>query len=265
MRHAIAPRDVHVQLIGCNGVPSACYEPLLRRLENHGVSTSTTEIHDCEGNWFRAYAKVENAPVPSDRRLVGFGHSMGGTCLLRAAQRTRRYDQILLWDPPLFGVWSRLALRLAQATGVVHWAPTVRKWRRRRSDFGSRDEVRAYVESKEFYRRFHPDVLAAFLALGVRDDGSWVFSPADEARFFVTTPTDLVIPSHGVYAATALPEGVLWISTEFEFLRPRDARYLAATFGKALHIETTDQSHFHPLHDPDDLAARIIARISLSS
>ena len=89
--------NVHVHLVGCNGVPSAAYEPLLARLRASGAvaSTSVTEVHgllpldDADprpADWTAcvdavardaaaARALVGDGP---GARVVGFGHSMGG-------------------------------------------------------------------------------------------------------------------------------------------------------------------------------------------
>lgn len=255
-------RSVHIEVIGCNGVVCGAYAPLTRILEERGYSTSCVDLADCGGDWFRAFEKVEKAPLPSSDKVVGFGHSMGGACLMRAA-RNKAYDRVLVWDAPMFGLVTRIGLALIQTAGLVDFMPEVRKWRRRPSNFQSREETTEYVMSRDYYKSFHPLALQAFLECGVRQDGSWVFTPEDEVNFFVTTPTDLIRETHGIYAKNFTLPGTFWYSEKHEFVRPRDIRYLRSHFDTLSFKHVP--SHFYPLQqDPAHVADMIEQELLLS-
>ena len=98
-------RRVHVHLVGCNGVPSSCYTPLLQRLEQRAggegarqrfavASTSFSDVHGEAGEtWDGAIEKIVadtthvRERLSPDVPIVGFGHSMGGALVYAAATR----------------------------------------------------------------------------------------------------------------------------------------------------------------------------------
>ena len=282
----------HIHFVGCNGVPSACYSPLLERI---GVaSTSYTEVCTLAGgDWHapinRIVADVAAAKqrVGPDVEVVGFGHSMGGAMLYAASTRsTDTMSRLLVFDPPMFRPTLRALMLALQVTGLFEWHPLVRAARKRPTSFASRKEAEAFVASRRLYASFHPDILAAFLARGLVEDGSvageggqgrtaFLFTPDNEADIFRSTPSDLHTSAGGPwgrgmgqYAPSHCESGVFMYSTRHEFNAKANVDWLrgalcatggvagaaAAEGGRPFFFDGRDVGHFHPLTDPDETA-----------
>jgi len=276
---------IHIQLVGCNGVPGRVYQPLLQRLENLGVhSTSFTEVHNIPHveDWSACIDKVvtdtiaERAAHPGVR-VVGFGHSLGGALCYAASTKahptcneTGVFDGVLLFDPPMFALSTRLAILAAQLTGLINQWPLVKGARRKPKHFpGGRAEAEAFVTSRRLYKSFHPEILETFLSRGIETNdagvASFAFTPEQEAEFYATTPADLFAATAvGQYDASNCP-GTLFYSTRHAFLQARDVRFLGSAKGvrgpgsDEFGLVGLDLPHFHPLIDPDNTAELIFS------
>lgn len=283
----------HVHLVGCNGVPSASYAPLLARLPVG--STSFTEVgHLADVNWHRSIDAVAADAARLRREkgpgtpVVAFGHSMGGALVyaaaVRAAHPEETFERVLLFDPPLFRPSIRLAMLALQRSRLFALHPLPRAARRRPPAFDSREEAEAFVRRRRLYQSFHPEVLAAFLGDGIVPVGQgsavrFLFRPEDEVQYFMSTPTDLSRWAlgetwMGQYDAARCPGECLY-STHFEFNAEANVRYLQDTLrwrrppdlagegaGEGeeevpFQFAGKDAGHFQPLVDPDDVASWI--------
>jgi hypothetical protein len=151
---------------------------------------------------------------------------------------------------------------------------------------GGRAEAERFVRARRLYGKFHPDVLEAFLEHGIKtndedDDGgdgktaSFVFTPEQEAEFYLTTPSDLF--SNGDQSSSsssswsvgqygeARCHGTYLYSTRHEVNTALDLRYLLNSAkglrGPGGHPFTScglDVPHFHPLIDLDHTAALVM-------
>src|SRR5690606_34879654 len=94
--------------------------------------------------------------------LVGFGHSMGGACLLMAAHRDPGlFDLIVAFEPIVFPPRDPDA----EATNASTLSVGARK---RRASFDSFDQALANYSSKPPMMAFHPDVLRYYVGHGFR-------------------------------------------------------------------------------------------------
>ena len=211
-------RAVHVHLVGCNGVPSACYAPLLQRPEHLSsgdrldhlpggdgrgerragsrprrlrvTSTSFSDVHKEAGHsWEGAINKIEadvarvRARVGPDTPVVGFGHSMGGAMIYAAATRQCGFSWISLYDPPMFRPLLRLGMLGLRRSGLWNAHPLVRSALRKPAAFCNRSEAHEYVDSRRLYGKlFAPEVRASFKEHGiVATDPEQRQPPCDES------------------------------------------------------------------------------------
>ena len=202
--HAVRRRTVHVHLVGCNGVPSACYAPLLQRLERCSddasqgerrsdkprrfrvASTSFTNVHDEAGNsWERAINKIEvdvarvRERIGFDTPIVGFGHSMGGAMIYAAATRRQQaaghesdlqccFSWITLYDPPMFRPLLRFAMLGLRRSGLWNAHPLVQAALRKPATFCNRSEAHDWIDGRRLYgKMFDPEVRASFKEHGI--------------------------------------------------------------------------------------------------
>ena len=115
--------------------------------------------------------------------LVGFGHSMGGACLLMVAhRRPALFSHLVLFEPIVPPPDSSMG-----AASDPSGSPLVIAARRRRATFGSSEEAFANYANKPPLNVFHPDALWAYVSHGFSDDPEGVrlkCSPELEAATF---------------------------------------------------------------------------------
>ena len=248
MTHAARLKALHVHLCGCNGMPAVAYQPLLDRL---GVgSTSFTEVgHLADRDWHRSIdavvADVQSVKgtLEPGRRLVGFGHSLGGALTYAAAVRSRdTYDAMLIFDPPMFRPLLRAAMFALQRSGsLFDLHPLIKGIRKRPATFPSRQAAKEFLQKKRLYRSMHPDVINAYVRHALVDDPDqegdacrFLFGPEEEASFIRSTPTELFKSGllgeewMGQYDAAHCP-GTLIYSSRHEFNAEANVDYLKST------------------------------------
>jgi len=246
------------------GFHGYCYLPIADELSDGFTSYAldyrghgdTARPHDDEVDWERygddALA-VARALAP-DGGLVGFGHSMGGACLLMAAHRhPELFDALVVFEPIVFPPRdpdSSSGDGPSLAAGA----------RKRRASFPSFDEAIANYASKPPMMAFDPDVLRLYVAHGFRPAPEGVrlkCDPEHEARTFDMGGT------HPTWAS--LPE----IDTPVTVLAGRvDGAGPAAVAGpvaerlpNATYLQRDDWNHFTPFVEPAAMAA-IVADVA---
>lgn len=184
------------------------------------------------------------------RRLVGFGHSMGGACLLMAEQRRPGSFAALYCFEPIVFPTPRLEFPES---------PMVERARRRRSEFPSLQAAFDNFASKPPLSSLHPDALRAYVRHGfaisadnVRlkcrgEEEAEIYRMSTVHRTFeqlaeVTCP---VVVAHGSRSA----------SSAAAFAEPL-ARHLVRGRVEGF----PELGHFGPLEDPERVA-RSVARL----
>lgn len=242
------------------GFHGYCYLPIADELGDEMTSYAldyrghgdTARPHEGPVDWTRygddAHA-VARAIAP-DGGLVGFGHSMGGACLLMAAHRDPGlFDLIVTFEPIVFppripGGPEGDGVSLAVGA------------RRRRSSFDSFDQAIENYASKPPMMAFDPDVLRLYVGHGFRPAPEGVrlkCDPETEAGTFDTGG------SHETWAA--LPEietpVVVMAGDVSEYGPASVAVEIAARLPNATYVQRDDWNHFTPFIDPPAMAAQI--------
>jgi pimeloyl-ACP methyl ester carboxylesterase len=254
------------------GFHGRCYLPLAHALADrfHGVAFDyrghgdTPLPSDPDGrtiHWDR-YADDAQAVATELRRregrpIVGFGHSMGGACLLMAALRDGTlFDRLVLFEPIVFPP--------PDPSAPPHDNRLANGARRRRSTFASYEAAIESYGSRPPLGGFTPDALDAYVRFGFSpgEDGQVHLKcdPETEARTFEHSAT------HETWERLpdiALP--VLVVSGRIEEDQPSGvAGAIAERLPHATLVVRDDLDHFGPMTHPGEVAS-LIADVTSSS
>lgn len=200
-------------------------------------------------DWYRygddatAMATAVGSPV------VGFGHSMGGACLLMAAHRNPAlFSRLVLFEPIVFPPDERRP--------DAEPSPLVEGARRRRRTFDSYEAAAANFASKPPLNTFDPAALAAYVLYGFAqvDDGSVHLKcdPEVEAGTF-----ELGGIHHAFDLLPEITVPVLVVAGRVDESGPSAvARRVADELPNARYLELGDLDHFGPMTHP-----RVVAEV----
>ena len=187
---------------------------------------------------------------------LGIGHSFGGTSLLgAAAERPELFERLLLLDPV---APPPPALRGPER--AEHVSQMSERARRRRGEWPSRAEARAWLSERSLFSAFTPAAVELYLldALRERPDGSVELKcpGAVEAAVFEQGENfDLALWTKGLAAPA------LWLWAERGNFPLALYEALAASM-RAARIERVPAGHLIPMERPElaaDAALRLLA------
>jgi pimeloyl-ACP methyl ester carboxylesterase len=258
-----------------NGFCASLYEPVATRLRDryrviafdsrgHGDSSvpASPEAYEWEefiADW-QAVAEALCDRVGVKQVALGVGHSFGGSCLLSAAVRDPdRFAAVALIDPVLIPPRGE---RSGPFMGEGDH-PMALAARRRSAVFPSRDAIRKSWALRGVFADWDPAILDLYLRDGFRDlaDGSVELKcpPQVEAAVYQAGPhTDLFaeIPS--------LRTPALWLHAgRGNFALELIER--AAASSPYIELASLDAGHLMLMTDPDDIARRLLAWMSLAT
>lgn len=216
----------HIQFSHANGVPAESYQYLFELLQPHQVSyVSAYGLGRFQpGRSWQPLVQELIAAIEAahSEPVVGIGHSLGGVITCWAAlQRPDLFQRIVLLDPPFLGMELRRWIILLSPLSTrlkLRIAPLAKKAARRRAQFGSYEEARAYWGQRRFFKSWHPACFEAYVQHALVDDGQGGLTlriPRElEAHLFATTPPFLrggthAMPAHYLHA---VPGGVTPVS-----------------------------------------------------
>lgn len=179
------------------------------------------------------------------RVAVGVGHSFGGTAMIgAAARRPGLFERIVLVDPV---VPPRPEIvtpgRAEHVQGLVDGA------RKRRADWPSREEARAWWAERELFAGWRPEALDLYALDGLREqaDGSVVLKcpgAVEAAVFSGGEGFDVLSRARGV----TTPALLLW-AARGSF--PRSTYEELAASMRAARVETVECGHLVPMERPE--------------
>jgi pimeloyl-ACP methyl ester carboxylesterase len=112
-------------------------------------------------------SKVDATGAP----LMLVGHSLGGfLSLMVASQAPKLVSGVVLLDAPIVGGWRATALDLAKRTRLVSSVSPGAVSRKRRQHWPSLEATLAHFKSKKAFAKWHPQVLADYVAFGTREE-----------------------------------------------------------------------------------------------
>jgi pimeloyl-ACP methyl ester carboxylesterase len=246
---------------GCYALLAAALAPRVRVIAMDGRGHGDSSHPEAPGRYaWRLFAE-DLAGVAE--RLIGqlglarlplaIGHSFGGTSLLGAAKRRPElFERIALVDPvtPASGAAARAPARAAHVGGMVERAT------KRRHEWPSRAEARAFFAERELFAGWHPTALDLYVLDGLRErpDGSVELKcpgTVEAAVFAGGEDVDVEAVARG----NSVP--ALWLhAARGSFSRPR-YEALAASMRDA-RVESLDAGHLAPMERPELVAEAIL-------
>jgi pimeloyl-ACP methyl ester carboxylesterase len=252
-----------------NGFPVETYRALLRELQGHRVlgmnqrplwpgsrPQDLRDWHPLVDDLVRFLETCADPPV------VGVGHSLGGVVTaFAAARRKDLFSAIVLIDPVFLPPRVTRYWGPMKRLGLGSWLPLVRRARRRRRCFESKELAFARLRQAPLFARVSDEVLWDYLnaALAPAPTGGFelCYRPEWEARIFATTPHEVwrLIPEietpclciRGAHSDTLRPDA--W--AEMRRLLPR-----------AGFLEIQEAGHLVPLEKPREVAEAILAFVA---
>jgi pimeloyl-ACP methyl ester carboxylesterase len=187
---------------------------------------------------------------------LGIGHSFGGTSLLGAeALAPGRFQRMLLLDPVTPPPPAE-----APPERAAHVESMVDAARRRRADWPSRAEARAWFAERSLFASWRPEALDLYVEDGLRErpeGGVALKCPGavEAAVFSQGDAVDLAAWARGAEQPT------LWLWAERGNF-PRPLYEKLARSMRAARVETAPSAHLIPMERPDlvaDAALRLLA------
>lgn len=255
-----------VLIVHATGFHAHCYVPMVRELSDrfrcwgldvrgHGGSTVAA---DWRPDW-RAFGDdvlAACAEIAPEGGIVGFGHSMGATSLLMAAERAPQcFDRLVLFEP--------IAYPSGDSPLDVTELPLVKGALRRRRHFDSFDHAYEHFRSKQPLASLVPDSLRQYVDHGfVAIDGSsgvgveLICPPELEAQIFMTAPDNGawdLFPS--ILTRTTV------IAGHIEGREPAAvAERIADELPNGAFVALPHLTHFAPLTHPTEIADLVALR-----
>lgn len=177
---------------------------------------------------------------------LGIGHSFGGTSLLgAAARRPGLFGRLLLVDPvtPPPPSSERSAEQAEQVQRLVDGA------RKRRPDWPSREEARAWLAERSLFADFLPEALDLYVEDGMRE--------RPEGGVALQCPPEVEATIFGASGELDVFELARGVATPALFLRasrgafPRAAYEAMASRMRAARVEEVDSGHLIPMEHPE--------------
>jgi pimeloyl-ACP methyl ester carboxylesterase len=238
------------------GFHGRCYLPLAVALADryHSIGFDyrghgdTAQPAGVPVDWNRYADDVEAVASSLGRGLVGFGHSMGGACLLIAAHRQPDlFSRLVLFEPIVFD-----PAVLGEDPGPPVLATIAR---RRRSAFPSFEAAIANYAAKPPLAAFTPAALDAYVRFGFRE--------ADDGQVHLKCPPEIEATTFEMSLSQAtwdtLPQiavPTLVVCGELADDSPaRHSRSIAERLPAARYLQFDDLDHFAPMTHPDLVAA----------
>ena len=270
-RHATATRIVFSH---ANSFGAGTYQVLFKALKARGFAVDAIDKfgHDprypVTNNWPHLvqqlvdFTQVQVESSGSPVFLVG--HSLGGFLSLMAASHAPKLVRgVLLLDAPIVGGWRATALKLAKHTQLVGSVSPGAVSRRRREHWPDQAAALAHFQSKKAFAKWHPQVLADYVAHGTQDrlvNGQnqrfLSFEREIETAIYNTLPSNLeaMLKQHPLKCPVAFIGGVQ--SAEIKQVGMSLTQRI--TQGRLMML---DGSHLFPMEKPQTTAAAIEAAL----
>ncbi len=250
-----------------NGLPATTYQYLFDLLWPHSIQAVEKYGHGqfkVDSGWKNLSLELMDF---MDRKgeqgsRIGIGHSLGANItILTAIQQPKRFQKIILLEPPLVALYKRLIIQMfnffGQAAKIV---PHAKKAKVRRYQFNTRQEARDYFSQKRMFQRFHPKSFEAYIEYGLKQvmakDSAQIsyelaFAREVEYQIFSSLPLlagryPLEIPAYLIYG------------TQSDVLGKEDIQSLKRTF-PTMEFIAMEGGHLFPLEQPEKTAELILS------
>lgn len=248
-----------------NGFPAGTYKLLFKAWRAAGWRVEAVEKfgHDPHYPVTTNWPRLRDQLIDFIDQRVGHpvclvGHSLGGLLSLQAA--SRRPDLVralVMLDSPLVTGWRAHSVRILKVSGLMHRFGPAQVAQFRRHEWPSRRAVAEHYGAKALFARWHPQVLADYIACGTqRAAGKTVlaFDRQIEARIYNTLPHHLgrVLRRHPLQCPAAFIAGE-------QSVEIRQAGLAASRALVGEHLRWLPGTHLYPMEHPAETAAAVLA------
>lgn len=244
-------------VVHANGFCASAYDPMIEYLVNdfdvlscdlrgHGRSSRPA---DDDFDWEQMGYDLDALIDELDTPIYGFGHSLGGACLLwNHMKNTENFKAMVLFEPVVFPEQEFAGLQ-----GDANNIPAMIA-RQRRSTFASREAALWRYSSRAPLNRFSAGSLAGYMTDGLREreDGSFELAcaPEDEARVY-----EQAVTTTAHVASVAIPITVISGASDPDFPGPAEmAAPLVQALPNATLLHRPHLDHFGPFAAPNEVA-----------
>ncbi|ARG97328.1 alpha/beta fold hydrolase [Legionella micdadei] len=247
-----------------NGFPSPCYRQLLNGLQErydccfidrigHNPQFPVTE------NWHFLVDEVINSiKQQTNQPVIAVGHSLGGVLsLLGAIEQPSLFRAVIMLDSPLIGRFKSGMVRLAKALGIIDRVTPAARTRGRREYWQNRDQLIAYLRTRDLFKTFTEDCLQDYIDYGLEKtkDGYLLrFDRHIEYLIYRTIPHQL-----SEYEGKLSVPAVLIYGDKSSVVDRLDIRYMKKNYNISCYkIKGT---HMFPMEYPAQVAKEILIRL----
>lgn len=191
-----------------NGFPSECYQQFFKNIEEQYQLFTIDKIgHNKKfpvtDNWqYLVDEIIESITSQCSQKVIGLGHSLGGVLTLLASyKRPDLFNQVILLDAPAFGFAKSHLIKIIKKLDLMHLVTPVKSTQRRVVNWGSRQQLKDYLLSKDVYQKFNKNSLDDYIKYGmiINESGEYelTFDRNIEAQIYKTMP-------HNMYKSRAI-------------------------------------------------------------
>ncbi|WP_447553898.1 alpha/beta fold hydrolase [Vreelandella sp. EE22] len=243
-----------------NGFPGSSYRSLLEPLSERFDLQPIDRVghhpqYPVNRNWANLVEELLHY-LPRQTKVLGVGHSLGGTLMAMAALRApERFHGVVMLDPPLMLGVDAWAMKAAKRFGFVDRITPAGKTRGRRSVWPSREAMTTSLKRRGLFRRFTVEALNDYVETGTRllDDGQaeLVFEPRIEVEIFRNLPDHLSRRLKKLQVPVEIVAG-----ERSDLLTAGRIRRLER---QGMTVSRVPGGHMFPMEHPDETRAAILA------
>jgi pimeloyl-ACP methyl ester carboxylesterase len=251
-----------------NGFPLECYRELIGALSGQfDVIGKPMLAHDprfpVEDCWNTLVDEIiEFIEKTATKKVIGLGHSFGGTITLKAAaKRPDLFEQIILMDPVLMvGFLPSRITGLLKKFGKIGAITPADKTESRRRTWASREEAVSYFKNKALFKYFTEESLNLYVEHGLTEKGGTFhlqFDVPTEVKIYKSIPTDV---DQLAKIRLQLPGCIIRGSKTNVAYRPFVNRVARQ---HKMNVTTINGSHMFPFEVPDETANVILSQVEV--